>query len=466
MTQIGEAVFVPEPEPAEEPVDEKEPVNVRIVLFFDGTLNNRINIEEREKDSEVYKKNKSDDANSYDNGYTNIAIMEKHVKLKAEGYDFVAKEYIEGQGTINLKKDKTLGYAMGGGESGVVDRARKGVLKAVNHIVNADEIDSDEHYIKKLTLDVFGFSRGAATARYAIHLLLKDKLGLIYRRLQNFGYTISKSAVEVCFAGIYDTVLSYYGSHYFPWTSNKLNQKSVALAKNVLHLVAADEHRKDFPLHNINGAKNSGGREYYLPGVHSDIGGSYNTVSELALEKEMDESKKQYTSLGSEDMVINKGKKKEIETDRQNLIDLGWYDPDEISIEVKYRPTSFHSPRKIPYSILSVKRDNIQSAYCNIPLKIMADYATNGFVKLLISPKLYRRANKVLSKHPDLLKLESRINYYVTISGRKNSKAEDWLNDPTIKPYRNRHFHFSSKVGIGYSARFSKGKRKRYVYDA
>ena len=250
-------------------------------MFFDGTLNNRVNIEEREGDTPIYKENKTIDANSYDNGRTNIAIMEPHVEETADKYDFFHKAYIGGQGAISLKKDSKVGYGAGGGISGVADRAEEGVKKAVQLI--SKEIDRSKFYIEKLTLDVFGFSRGAATARYAIHLLLtgdtENYRYPIIQRLRDRGYECSQSVAEVCFAGLYDTVLSYYGSQYLPFTSNVLEQKSVARAQKALHLAAAEEHRRDFPLHNIKSAGEKG-EEYFLPGVHSDVGGSYNLANE------------------------------------------------------------------------------------------------------------------------------------------------------------------------------------------
>ena len=239
----------------------KTALKIRISIFFDGTLNNRENIEEREKNSDSYKKNKTKDGvNSYDNGRTNIAIMEPHVSTKktdyAGNYDFVYKAYIAGQGALSGEADSFCGYALAIGKSGVPNRAEEGINKAVGFILaDTNNIDPRRHYIEKLTIDVFGFSRGAATARYAIHVLFNGRISRIddengevyyewkplFQRLNNFMYDINEGDVEVCFAGLYDTVLSYIGSQKLPWSSNVLQQKAVARAKKVLHLAAADE---------------------------------------------------------------------------------------------------------------------------------------------------------------------------------------------------------------------------------
>lgn len=466
-----------QPNDAQPREDGKKPLKIRIALCFDGTLNNRTNIEEREKNSDVYQQMRGSGDNSYDNGRTNVAILEPHLMESADGYDFCFKAYIEGQGTINFKKDTTRGYALGGGEAGVPERAKKGVQLAVGKILGNKKIEKKRQYIQKLTIDVFGFSRGAATARYAIHLILSGPHGNgvdnLAERVARGGCDIEPTAVEVCFAGLYDTVLSYYGSQWFSRTNNVLQQTAAARAKKALHLAAADEHRKDFPLHNIASAKASGkGEEYYLPGVHSDVGGSYNVASEELLKKTTDESKKIYMLTTNEDLVLNVDTPAAIEGDRDYLLQQGWYKSHEMTI----KPVNWDDLGQVTQCALTVKRQGISTAYSNIPLKIMAEYARKPEVKLTISPKLEKRANIVLSREPDLLALEERIKNY--IAGARDSKAEDWigegaaLNDAKLKLIRNKHFHFSARPGLGYSPRFQWNKqlrqyrRTRFVYDA
>ncbi|MDH5712300.1 MAG: hypothetical protein OEZ15_11665, partial [Gammaproteobacteria bacterium] len=98
MTQIGEAIAALfQNDEAKQEVN-KEKLKIRFSLFFDGTLNNRTNIEEREKAevgiaSEPYRDQGDGGSNSYDNGRTNIAIMEPHVPIAKEknGYDYSFK---------------------------------------------------------------------------------------------------------------------------------------------------------------------------------------------------------------------------------------------------------------------------------------------------------------------------------------------------------------------------------------
>ena len=498
MSQYGEGtktqnIYVEKPE-------DKEGIDVRLTLFYDGTLNNRVNVEEREKakinnllDS-VYHDHKTDDGNnSYDNGRTNIAIMEPHLLDKSDGYDIALKEYIEGQGTFNLEGDDIKGYSMGGFDSGVASRAVDGITRGVGLINN--NIDSNDFCIKKLTIDVFGFSRGSATARYAIHLLLKGSTKWdsdygggyeqvtppILELIANRGIEISEKAVEICFAGLYDTVVSVYLSQYLPavFVSNKLEQKAVKHAKKVLHLAAADEHRADFPLHNIKSAGKKG-EEYFLPGVHSDVGGSYNTASELALTAEVDPNKKVYMQTTNDKKTLRiSGRRKKIENDMDILIQQGWYRDDKK--EIKIIDTKIRRKRaggKVSYNghihKLEVNREGICSAYCNIPLKIMAKYARDKDVKLKLNSKLNDRAGIILKPHKDLARLEKKIKRYITDKkGNGISQAKDWIDEKEIlnkyiieNDFRHNHFNFSSKVAFGYFPRIKKGKRLRYVFKA
>jgi len=492
MTQLGEKIAIIPPPPKEKKPDEekKKPISLRMSLFFDGTMNNRINIEAREKDKEAFKKY-GKKGSSYDNGRTNVAIMEGHVEETAKGYEFFNCEYIEGIGTFNEKKDsKYVGGGMGGGSSGVVDRAELGVDKVFQWVLNSGNVDKSEHEITKLTIDVFGFSRGSAAARYAIFLLLKHRNRAIQQRLENFGYIFAESSVEVGFAGLYDTVLSYYLSQWSKKTNNRLEQKSARLANKVIHLAAADEHRKNFPLHNIKAAKSKGGEEYFLPGVHSDVGGSYNQADEEKIrkaEEELAEKKhleaKDKKKMGDLVMVcdsegetlVNQDSTwahdipEKIRADKQYLIDQGWFkevdntgcENPENQIWVELDIDEFDELDTEAY--LYIRRKKIKTGYSNIPLKVMADFARGNEGKLSINTKLEDRADLVIEQS-GLKKLEALIKDY--IGSTSHSKPDDWLNNEMITKYRNEHFHFSATSGAANGPRIKKGKRKRFIYDA
>ncbi|MCP5012321.1 MAG: DUF2235 domain-containing protein, partial [Aestuariibacter sp.] len=207
------------------------------------------------------------------------AIMEPHIvdgKDKG-GYSFVVKVYVEGQGTLNLAEDITLrGKALAIFESGIYRRARKGIDDAFNILVKfLDKKSPKRYFIKQVDIDVFGFSRGAATARHAIHVMTTGETianhPLLLERFRLRGYAeMSKKRIKIVFAGLYDTVVSVNASQLAPaWLANNArDQRAVAKAEFALHLAAADEHRLDFPLHRITSSIKKGkGAEYYFPGV-------------------------------------------------------------------------------------------------------------------------------------------------------------------------------------------------------
>lgn len=230
MSEIGEAIanfFSGKDEP--EKKTNKKPLKIRFALFFDGTQNNRTNIEEREKAetgeaSESYRTEGKADANSYDRGRTNIAVMEPLVPITKgkNGYDYCFKIYIEGQGTFDRESDSTLGYAMGAGDSGVVSRAKQGIQRAMEALKKfLGDFPPGKYTIDKVDVDVFGFSRGAATARYSIFLMTDtlpslDSRTPLHTRLRWAGYDeITAKNIEIKFAGLYDTVLSVNLSQYY-----------------------------------------------------------------------------------------------------------------------------------------------------------------------------------------------------------------------------------------------------------
>src|SRR5690554_7702660 len=144
MTQVNEKNSPSAADPKPEDPKNKKPLKIRIHLLCDGTLNNKTNVAEREKSeleqsSESYSTHGDGEANSYDNGRTNVAIMEPHVEAgkKRNGYDIIVKIYVEGQGTFDNAGDSFWGYSIGMGASGVYARARAGILDELSEFKDA-----------------------------------------------------------------------------------------------------------------------------------------------------------------------------------------------------------------------------------------------------------------------------------------------------------------------------------------
>ena len=434
--------------------EEKEKKHVKILcsMFFDGTLNSRDNVLTKKSDPTLNDKMVADGNVSYSNGLSNVAIMEQHIKDKSADFDHAVSIYTEGPGTEALqvvekgdsartkkkkqessghREDATLGFVGGLGSTGVEAKVRSGMSKLVSEISDAVKKTT---IIDKLVIDVFGFSRGAAGARFFVHEVLNEESSFVthhahqfeifarplFLRLKNSSYDITADKVEIRFVGLYDTVASC-GLTNSAWDLGtsllKLDFIKHAAVKKVVQLAAADEHRHNFSLTTIASAGGKG-TQVFLPGVHSDIGGGYP-------EREPD------------DFIINSADDKELlEQDRQALIAQGWYKPHQLVLE---EPSSFAGFFGFD-SKQRATRTDISNKYCTIPLNIMADFAKESGQKLKGS---FKSKGKVATEVKD---------YYSALKDYANkgsSKVEDWFEqtEPAWLPrLRHKHFHYSAHL--------------------
>lgn len=186
----------------------EEELELTFGVFIDGTLNNKTNTELRRKyrndgvenlsDEQISESVKKDEAaykalkkkgfpenpteyeqyligshrtymdkmstdNSYSNDYTNVARMWKYC-------DKAYRIYVEGMGTDDKQKDSQDGFAFGSGLTGVRAKVRK-ACEIISNKINEEKRKGDNRnkVLTKITVDVFGFSRGAASARNFVH---------------------------------------------------------------------------------------------------------------------------------------------------------------------------------------------------------------------------------------------------------------------------------------------------------
>jgi uncharacterized protein (DUF2235 family) len=210
--------------------------------------------------------------------------------------------YAAGVGTFGLREAlfewqkvpaKVMGLAFGWG-------LRRSVEEAYRFI--------SEHYEENCEIYIFGFSRGAYTARvvaamiHAIGLLPPHQLNLFdyaWAALQDRdatgtpNYELHKrfktgfarpSKVNVRFLGLFDTVKSVgwiYEPLVLPYT---FNNPSVEVVR---HAISIDERRAFFRSNLWSEAPNANSKnikQVWFPGVHSDVGGGY-PESESSLAK-------------------------------------------------------------------------------------------------------------------------------------------------------------------------------------
>lgn len=147
----------------------------------------------------------------------------------------------------------------------------------------------DPGIVETIHISIFGFSRGATQAR-AFANWLKALCALDAQLCRHpSGSTLGGFEVKFDFIGLLDTVASIGAANSFgdqrglggldghaSWADAEVSLR-IPDDVQTLHLVAAHEVRRSFPLDSIsiNGQLPSMASEIVFPGVHSDVGGGY-----------------------------------------------------------------------------------------------------------------------------------------------------------------------------------------------
>ena len=214
-----------------------------IGVFFDGTYSSRDHV-----------------GQPGINWHTNVDLLEAlyapepqaFLQHKGQQRRFLyGKYYARG---IGVREDGTTvlqAGAVGTGPEGVADRVRE----TLREVERAIELLARDRAVCDIVLDVFGFSRGAAAARFFANQVRAHAL------------TGDHGNVQVRFLGLFDTVSSIYlpgqsgGLSDLPLTTHNLH------GTQIVHIIAEDEIRVNFPLTRAHG------RQISMVGSHSDIGG-------------------------------------------------------------------------------------------------------------------------------------------------------------------------------------------------
>jgi hypothetical protein len=282
--------------------DNRPKVTVRIGLFFDGTGNNRVNSRigaDCQALCELFQQAHTNDCggrhsnpnSSYSNNLTNIARLvdfyrhQPHAQDSGDGLRVFKAIYISGVGTKSGGRDSILsGLGFGRGATGLVAKVQHGVRK-LGESLRCFEDDNPGCVIGALELDLFGFSRGAAAARHMANEVLKQRRGLLNAVLDrrtlplSAGFCWDNQSVSLKVIGLFDTVAAVGGLSDLGNVGDSVNARvnlflPAGCAQQVLHLVAGDEHRRNFALNSVTP---DWPIEIVLPGSHSDIGGGYQT---------------------------------------------------------------------------------------------------------------------------------------------------------------------------------------------
>ncbi|WP_227520121.1 T6SS phospholipase effector Tle1-like catalytic domain-containing protein [Marinobacter sp. LV10R510-11A] len=189
-------------------------------------------------------------------------------------------------GTKFGQPDDGQSMGLGLGEQGILKKVKEGAEQLTFEIANRVNDPVDE-----LVIDVFGFSRGAATARHFVSREVYDTTGSLYgeykgalvRAFEREGIPWPEK-VTVRFLGLFDTVAGVadvgnleFSAHDAETGRVNVNVKSEH-AQRAVQFVAWDERRHNFSLNSLrseSGNLPENFDEWVLPGAHSDIGGGY-----------------------------------------------------------------------------------------------------------------------------------------------------------------------------------------------
>jgi hypothetical protein len=364
--------------------DNKERNDVTIGVFFDGTSNNRQNVEGRRKNPDLKKSwasNKDGSNTSFGNDHTNVDKLEKAYPNDAHYFSI----YVEGIGTKNPKKkedgslsyygDFTSGQGYGTGETGLYEKVEKGCFDIIKKLKK-----SNLKTISTLYIDAFGFSRGAAAARIFVNELYKTKnpkdddsynMGYLGKAFKELDYKVKPIRIKIRFLDLYDTVSSYDGDVYDDIAKDKVPLRIPTVGFTV-HLTAEDEHREMFPLTNIASA--SSGKELSLPGVHSDIGGGYKN--------------------GEWEQVILSESSHMLKKEKQKMLEQGWFNESQMTEHFEF---------------LEGNRASVSNKYSLVILHLMAEF---GKRKYEIPWKYKKVLNKEYIIPAALNDVKERIDEY------------------------------------------------------
>lgn len=414
---------------------------VRVVLFFDGTMNNKYNVKARKNNllpANIAKASKSARA-SYDNDYSNVARMfdgsvssqpYKTTQGVSKPYDQTIPIYIEGIGTDVVgtnhagATDSTYGGATGDGSTGIPAKVHKGIDRALQRL--KAKLSPEFEFIH---VDVFGFSRGAAAARHCIHCLHNGwAVGDFFipglqTRLETADAEVNE--LKVRFAGLYDTVASFGVVH---WNDTwELSLDAVRDADQTVHLAAAEEHRANFRLTSIGSAK-SGSIELYLPGVHSDIGGGYNSLSPSVIAEHL-----VFWTETTYGILSDAPERKRMQQELDWLKQQGWSGTHNNSLH----PGSFDLwPGKVFF--VAGARKGRSNEYSLIPLNMLCNYAKRQGLVF---------SNPANTGDPFLLDWAAKLKKYAaSVEAGHKSDPDDWFHQTGqgLPELRANYLHFSS----------------------
>lgn len=498
---------------------------VEFNVYFDGTWNSKFN-SNWYNDNNWYQSDRySIDGKVYD--HDDSSIEEKYRGMyKADetsfaraptGVDqmnraartndpYIIPLYVDGSGTetpsddpyaldnvndykgsaATMQSDSTFGGGFGKGGTGVYAKLEK-MCEQVQNKLKAVK-DKSKVPIHIVMFDVYGFSRGSATARMFVHRVIEERNKEL---LTDYGLDLTEYTVMVRFVGLFDTVSSIGTNHTNDVAGDK---QGLAFAKGkitskIVHLVAGHEFRQKFSVTSIQQAVTRGyGLEVVLPGNHTDIGDGKDTNKKYNREtKEYEfagnidrKTILQHKSWSFSNMLTTPAKaglglisnavddqnemiaamnKASLEETMQILIEQGWF-ANKAKTEQTAEQTEIWIEKDSPFKMLNVNR-TLNVGYPKVPTWIMLDlikeagayrFEDNLLKKYAISTTQDNYLEQFYADMQPQVMTRWKANSKDYISGNITNNSQHTLpyvtvNSPNLqKILLNKYLQWSSKV--------------------
>ncbi|MGP4845870.1 phospholipase effector Tle1 domain-containing protein [Marinobacter sp. 1Y8] len=446
----------------------KKPINLEVGLFTDGTLNNAGNIEFYEQQIEdkcvaPHRRGEIDGAeceqrlallmgDSYANAASNVAkLRDLYPESDNESETAIThtfRVYAPGAGSKTGGGDSLAGMATGLGETGVTEQVKAAFLDLA---ISTQNIIGRSKAIERLTVDIFGFSRGAAAARHATHEISLGGNGELGRVFAENDIRWPDE-VAVRFVGLFDTVAGIVNFKEGDLSAGNNRNSPVHIylnpsnVKAAVQLTANDERRANFAL---NSLKNPDGslpvnfREIALPGAHSDIGGGYHDTQtedlRLSPTLTIDDNRTQWPEETSEWDNLSKLKKL---TESENWIghhNLPLPSDENPSLDIKKDVNEHPQPYGRVHLSLKMKRQ-VRGEYSRINLRLMHQLAKESGVPFKQMP-----VRKDLDLPGELLPLYKKWSDQVANNGSLQAVDDEqnkWLKQRYL--HHSDHYNFST----------------------
>lgn len=256
-----------------------------IGLFFDGTGNNATNLqlmtpatESGSTCADAWGAKGEVSRCSYDNDYSLIS------RLYADYHQTTRQDiresgtgnlqfglYVGGVGTSTGQQDRVMDLISGEGGTGISAKSHEASLR-IQQMIDGLAQAIPALAEAKLRLDIFGFSRGAASARHFANGVHAGRLTFFCDGPVSGSGSRRPLPCGIRFIGLFDTVVA---NNTIPLLTAGEGDIQLAMpagiSGNVFHITAMHECRENFPLTAVGGPW----KEFSLPGAHADIGGGY-----------------------------------------------------------------------------------------------------------------------------------------------------------------------------------------------